>query len=163
LRGAAGAGPQLAGAHRQGAGRRRGAGRVRRAAGPVRDHGRGPRAGAVQMKVDLGQIKAELDAAPIEPPYPPGLAIAVIADVLRHGEVEPRAAADFQALVAKGPQRPGQLAALARALAWTSLRPASVAALRARPPASPLAMLDELLEKIHPVTGELFAQNPFRR
>jgi hypothetical protein len=118
------------------------------------------------MSFDLAQITAELDAAPLEAPYPPELAIAVIADVLRDAGVTPPAAADFAALLGTGSaaaNRPGQLAALARALALTALRPETVLALRARPPADPLGLLDGLLETIHPVTDELVAKNPFRR
>src|SRR5262249_53998380 len=135
VRGAAGPEPELAAARRGQPRRAPGARGLRRAAGPVRARRGGPGAGAVRQMIELAQIKAELEAAPLEAPYPPELAVAVVADVLRDASLAPPAAADFAALLATGTtpaNRPGQLSVLARALALTSMRAATVAALRGR-------------------------------
>jgi hypothetical protein len=116
--------------------------------------------------IDLPSVLAELAAAPIEPPAPPALAVAMVADVLRDGGVRPPSAEAFAALLGTGTapaHRPGQLALLGRALTTTALGAATVAALRARPPTDALTLLDEWLEHIHPVTDDLFSTNRFRR
>jgi hypothetical protein len=118
------------------------------------------------MIFDLSRIKADVDAAPIEPPYPLDLAFAVLADLFREARLAPPPDGSWAPLLARGSQaanRPGQLAALARLVAISALRPASVAALAARPPKDPGAVLEGFLESIAPVTAELVAENPFRR
>jgi hypothetical protein len=115
---------------------------------------------------DLARIKADTDAAPVEPPYALDLAVAVIADTFRDGGLAPPRDDAWAKLVASGAapaNRAGQLAALARLLAISPLRAGSVAALGARPPADPAALVDGFLEAIAPVTAELIVENPFRR
>jgi hypothetical protein len=115
---------------------------------------------------DLARIKAEVDAAPIEPPYPVELAVAVIADLFRDAGLAPPADRAWAPLLAGGTRaenRPGQLAALARLCAISPLRAETVLALTAAPPASPVAILEGFFEAIFPVTAELIAENPFRR
>jgi len=115
---------------------------------------------------DLPRIKAEIDAAPIEPPYPVDLAIAVIADLFRDAGLAPPADDAWAPLLGRGTKpenRPGQIAALARLVAISALRPSTVAALAAAPPADPIALLGGFFEAIFPVTGELIVENPFRR
>jgi hypothetical protein len=115
---------------------------------------------------DLARIKADLDAAPMEPPYPLDLAVAVIADLYRDAGRAPPSDDVWPALVARGTRpanRSGQLAALARIIAVTGLRAATVAALRVAAPSDPTALIESFLEAIFPVTAELVAENPFRR
>jgi len=118
------------------------------------------------MTFDLNRIKLDVDAAPIEPPYALDLAIAVLADLFREARLAPPPDESWAPLLARGSQpanRPAQLAALARLIAISALRPASVAALAARPPKDPAAVFEGFLETIAPVTAELVAENPFRR
>src|SRR5215468_2145503 len=118
------------------------------------------------MTFDLNRIKLDVDAAPIEPPYALDLAIAVLADLFREARLAPPPDASWAPLLARGSQpanRPGQIAALARLVAISALRPASVAALAARAPKDPAAVVEGFLETIAPVTAELVAENPFRR
>src|SRR5262249_48442577 len=89
------------------------------------------------MIFDLPRIKADIDAAPVEPPYPLDLAIAVLADLFREAQLAPPPDDGWAPLLARGSHaanRPGQIAALARLVAISALRPASLAALAARPP-----------------------------
>ena len=118
------------------------------------------------MTFDLARIKQDVDAAPIEPPYPLDLAFAVLADLFREAGLAPPPDGSWAKLVERGSQpanRPGQIAALARLVAISALRPASVAALRAAPPRDPGFLFEGFLETIAPVTAELVAENPFRR
>ena len=118
------------------------------------------------MTFDLARIKLDVEAAPIEPPYALDLAIAVLADLFREARLPPPADESWMPLLARGSQaanRGAQLAALARLVAISALRPASVAALAARPPRDPAALFEGFLESIAPVTAELVAENPFRR
>jgi hypothetical protein len=120
-----------------------------------------------QAPFDLARLKAELDAAPVEAPVPLDLAVAILADLFRDAGVAPPPDEVWPALCARGTRpahRPGQLAALARLIMiGSSLRPATVAALAARPPGDPVALVEAFLEAVFPVTAELVAENPFRR
>ena len=115
---------------------------------------------------DLARIKADVDAAPLEPAYPADLAAAVLADLFRDAGLAPPPDDAWAALAARGTKpenRPGQLAALARLVAVSALRPGTVAALAAAKPRDVVAVVEGFLEAIFPVTAELVAENPFRR
>lgn len=115
---------------------------------------------------DLARIKKELEGTPPEGPHALELAVAVLADVFRDAGLRPPPPAAWTALAGGGSQparRPSQLGALSHILVVSSLRPETIAALVAAPPADVAAALEGFLEAIWPLTPELILGNAFRQ
>lgn len=119
------------------------------------------------MGFDVGRIRRELESVPPEGALAVEVAVAVLADLFRDAGARPPSSETFRALAARGlkpENRPQQLGALAHILSVTSLRPESVAALRAAGAAvDAAAILEAFLEGVWPLTAQLILENPFRQ
>jgi hypothetical protein len=120
---------------------------------------------------DLARIRDEMAAAPLVSPWPFEVAVAVVNDVFRMGgELQPPAAITWLEWATRKGLVEEQAGMLAHALASTSLREASVAALATRkrdlsgaPTPAAQKMLAGFLEAIAPLTAEMIRSNAFRQ
>jgi hypothetical protein len=115
------------------------------------------------VPLDLARVRAELSESSLVSPYPVALAAAIVADVWRLAGLRPLLVAEWESLRG-GVAAPfeGQLGMLAHALASTSLREASVAALTA----SRVVMagaLTAFFAEIAPLEAEMMRSNAFRQ
>jgi hypothetical protein len=117
----------------------------------------------VLVPLDLPRVRAELAENALVSPYPPELAIAIVADVFRLAGQRPLSNGEWDALRRNAGKRlDGQLGMLAHALALTSLRAASVEALVAS--RAPMAgALADFVREIAPLEPEMIRANAFRQ
>jgi hypothetical protein len=120
---------------------------------------------------DLARVRDEMAAAPLVSPWPFEVAVAVVNDVFRMGgELAAPASLTWLDWATKHSLVEEQAGMLAHALAHTSLREASVAALAARrrglgggPVPGAEAILRGFLDGIRPLTAEMIRANAFRQ
>ncbi len=126
------------------------------------------------MPLDLPRVRAELAENALVSPYPPELAIAIVADVFRLAGQQPLAVNEWTSLRKRlSAAGDGQLGMLAHALASTSLRAASVEALAGSkvPMAQALVgsrvqmaqALEAFFAGAAPLEAEMIRSNAFRQ
>jgi hypothetical protein len=115
------------------------------------------------VPLDLPRVRAELAENALVSPYPPALAIAIVADVFRLAGLRPLLQTEWDALAkSAGAPWEGQLGMLAHALATTSLRAGSVEALTAS--RAPMAgALAAFCKDAAPLEAEMVRSNAFRQ
>ncbi len=118
---------------------------------------------AVAVALDLARVRAELAENVLVSPYPLPLAIAIVADVFRLAGQRPLLVTEWDVVKrAGGAAWEGQVGMLAHAIASTSLKQASVAALLA----SKLPMVTAVVNffrEIAPLEAEMIRSNAFRQ
>ncbi len=114
------------------------------------------------MPFDIAALTRELEQVPPTAELPWRVAVAVVSDTFRLAGLTPPAPRVFEGWRRKWPRAEELLTALARALASTALRAATVDALQdSRRPAP--AALQGFLDGTAPLTAEMVRGNAFRR
>lgn len=116
------------------------------------------------MGFDLARIQRELAEHPLSSPVPLDLAIAIVNDVLRVAGTVVVVDRGWEAWRrAAKPLWEEQMGMVAHALAVTSLREATVGAIRRLGDPRPVARLQGFFGAIEPLTAEMIRSNQFRR
>lgn len=115
------------------------------------------------MAFDLAQLREQLAAVPLASPYPHDLAVAIICDTFRLGNVRPPARAVWGELEQRfhHPLWKEQVGMLAHVLASSSLREETVQMLR--PGFEAKGMLERFFGSVEPLTAEMVRSNAFRQ
>ncbi len=115
------------------------------------------------MAFDLAQLREQLAAAPLVSPYPHDLAVAILCDTFRLGNLRPPGRTEWEGFSKRFANRlwREQVGILAHVLASSSLREETVRVLT--PNLKVAAALGRFFESVGPLTAEMVRSNAFRQ